>query len=95
MSVNSYGKPVVLFKTIMKYYSNKKKLEVKAIMVDAFSALNTNNSQQLIVQLILLAPKPEYKLLQRFFIHVAGMEMPPHQVFSLHVVLKKIKFILK
>lgn len=56
-------------------------------MLDAFEALNTNTSQQLIVKLVLLAPKPEYKLFQRFFIHVAGMEMPPHQVLSLQIIL--------
>ncbi|VDI71636.1 Hypothetical predicted protein [Mytilus galloprovincialis] len=67
--------------------NNEENFEIKAIMLDAFEVLNTNNSQQLIVKLVLLAPKPEYKLFQRFFIHVAGMEMPPHQVLSLQIIL--------
>ncbi|CAG2233862.1 unnamed protein product [Mytilus edulis] len=70
--------------------NNETHFETTAIMVDAFAVLNTNTSQQLIVTLILLAPKPDYRLLQRFFIHVSGMEKPPHQ--SITQVLEDIVF---
>ena len=66
------------------------------IILDALAVLNTNLSQQLILELVLTSSPPNFDLFRRYLIHLSGMERPPSKVnLSSHLVERIITLKLK
>ena len=54
--------------------------ESTEIVLDAFGAVGTDLTQQLILDKVLRVPSPDTKLILRLMTHIAGMTKPPTQV---------------
>jgi hypothetical protein len=60
------------------------------IILDALAVLNTNLSQQLILELVLTSSPPNFDLFRRYLIHLSGMERPPSKVNLLSHLVERI-----
>lgn len=60
---------------------------VRETMMDAFGAIHSEHAQELLVNYILLAPKPSHKLAKRLFTQFISKDTLPIEVF---IVLKNV-----